>query len=245
MWQATKRRKVEAWIARGGAEAKAAWREAIANSEDVLTSLVFERLGYLPGDLAARIVLRAARPSEGLGWLPLPAPIEEVLAWPNLAGTGRVEPDWIWLLAGEAWVFEAKWSLPPPSETQLRDQHTHARATWPRRRLLHVVVVRRGRVDFPAGCEGVSVTWRRLRAAVAACATTIDTGASRRLLEDVLEVMDHRGLGALFMDSLIAPEIPRAAFAPLTVPAAEPRPVVLHDILESMIPENALMEALQ
>lgn len=210
MWHAIRKRKVERVLGQQHSAAPAAWSASVNKSEDLLTSGVLERLGYLQGTLAMQIVLRAAEVKE-LRWLPLPEIVAESHPWPRLDDeetddiTRWVEPDWVWITASYAVVFEAKWGHGQvPSDEQLKRQQEYCKSHWPEKKLLHVAIVQSGTVTFPSGSSALAVTWSSLRASVATELSHSFLAHERRVLMDVRDILDARGVAALFMDSLPA-----------------------------------------
>lgn len=205
MWHAIRNRKVERVLGLQHPDAPAAWRAIIDNSEDLLTSGVLERLGYLPSTLAIEIVLRASEVKE-LRWIPLPEPLDESIPWPRVEDDATwVEPDWVWLTASYVVVFEAKWGRGQiPLEAQLTGQRDRCKSRWPRKRLLHIAIVQSGNVTFPAGSSAATVLWSSLRATVDVELSRPLLAHERRLLTDVRDMLDARGVAVPFMDSLPA-----------------------------------------
>jgi hypothetical protein len=222
MWQAIKHRKVERVLGLQHADAPAAWRAIVDNSEDLLTSGVLERLGYLPGATAMEIVLRAAEVKE-LRWLPLPEAIEASIPWPRVEDDdGWREPDWVWLTASYVVVFEAKWGRGHvPTPDQLAGQRALCQERWPGRRLLHVALVQSGNVSFPDGSSALVVLWSALRTSASSELAKDRPDHERRILLDMRDMLDARGVALRFLDSLPAISV-QGAMAPLVAPVVVP-----------------------
>lgn len=217
MWHAMRRGKLERFLGRQSTRPADAWREAVARSEDLLTSGVFERLAYLPGSMATELVRRAAIPRGG-GTLPPAEPLLESLAWPRPSEDEQKEPDWVWLTAGSVLVFEAKWGpgvVPEP--TQLEDQARVCRQRWPGRALLQVAVVQSG--DVEPGPGRWQLTWAALRLEAGRALAATAEPSTRRVLQDLADFLDARGVSPVWLDSLPAISIdPTAQGAPMDLP---------------------------
>ena len=200
MWHAARRKKVERLLAPHSADAPAAWRAVAGQAEDLLSSTVFSRLGYLPGALAMRMILSAGR-AQDLGDVDVESePILSSLPWPNVAEVGLVEPDWVFLTETLAVIVEAKWGRGHvPSAEQLQAQHDGARRCYPRRRLLHLVVVQSGIVTVPAGVSAVILRWSALWQAARAALGEEQAPSTRRVLVDIREALEQRGLDRSFL----------------------------------------------
>lgn len=243
MWQAIRRKKPDRVLARHGQDVVAAWRQVVSQSEDLLTSAVLERLGYLPQGLGLELLLRSAEVGS-MRWIPIPAPVEKVEPWPNIADGGLLEPDWVWQMPKMVVVVEAKWGRGKvPSIQQLSDQRDMAKTRWPRSRVLQIALIQTGSVDWPVDCNGLVVRWRSLREQVliesSARAHAPEVG---RLLTDILGILDHRGLGTRFFDSLAELQV-GGLFSSLAGPVVAPS--VLQDLLAEEIDDEALLEPLQ
>ena len=176
----------------------------VESSEDLLTSVVFGRLGYLRGNLGIELLLRAATPSH-LDFIPTPGRILQSMGWPNLATDGLVEPDWVLHSEDYTLIVEAKWGRGNvPSEGQLSAQANAARAAFPRRKLVHVAVVQSGDVTFPPGVQGLCITWGQLRQEVLRVLSGDVDMPQRRILRDIRDALDRRGLDSTFLASLPA-----------------------------------------
>jgi len=238
MWLAATHNKIEVLLGRHSSDAPAAWRAVVDRSEDLLTAVVFGRIGYLPGTLGTEIILRAARPIS-LDFIPTPGPILDSQPWPNLAEAGKVEPDWVLHTPDFSLVIEAKWGRGNvPSASQITAQADVARVAFPRRRLLHVAVVQTGDVAFPAGVQGLCVRWGLLRREVLRLLRGDLDLPVRRMLCDIRDALDRRGLGATFLASLPALHI-RGMLQPWDVVADGPRP--LPSLPEAAIDPAALV----
>lgn len=205
MWHAIKNRKVERVLGLQHADAPAAWRAIVDNSEDLLTSGVLERLGYLPGATAMEIVLRAAEVKE-LRWLPLPEEIEASIPWPRVEDDdGWREPDWVWLTGSYVIVFEAKWGRGQvPSPSQLEEQRRLCHERWPTKRLLQVALVQSGNVSFPTGSSALVVQWASLRASASMELVKDRPVHERRILIDLRDILDARGVALKLFGSIPA-----------------------------------------
>jgi hypothetical protein len=202
MWHAIRHKKVEVFLARQHPDAPTAWRRAVENSEDLLTSGVFERLAYLPGTAAMEVVLRAVEVRGGR-FVPVPEAILESLAWPHPGEDERIEPDWIWLTESYVVVFEAKWGrgvVPLPS--QLEDQARVCSARWSGRPMVHVAVVQSGNIEV--GPDRWSMTWANLRAQAIRKLSATEERSVRRILRDMADVLDSRGVASVWFDTLAA-----------------------------------------
>ncbi len=244
MWSAVRRRKPDRVLARHGQDVVAAWRHVVAESEDLLTSAVFERLGYLPNDLGMHLLLQAAEVGR-LRWIPLPAEVSDSEPWPNLAEAGMLEPDWIWHAGRLVVIVEAKWGRGVvPTKEQIRDQHVAARERWPRRRILHVVVVQTGTVAWPDDCDGVVVRWRAIRESVQEELRKEQSSAVERILADLLGVLEARGLGTRFFDSILRQEV-RGLFGPLFPAETDEGREGFSPLLPMVVDSGALLGDLQ
>lgn len=204
MWHAIKERKVERVLGLHNPRAPAAWRRTLNHSEDLLASGVLERLSYLPGAQAIEVVLRAAEVKTAR-WVPIPEPVLQSLPWPHPSDDERIEPDWIWVAESYIIVFEAKWGVGVvPAVAQLRDQARVCSAKWPERRTLQVALIQSGVVDFPPEIDGVVVTWSALRQQALRRLQKEREPALRRVLDDIRDILDGRGLALVFMGSLSA-----------------------------------------
>ncbi|MCB9779846.1 MAG: hypothetical protein H6742_14870 [Alphaproteobacteria bacterium] len=225
MWQAVAHNKVEVVLGQHSSDAPAAWRAVVDRSEDLLTALVFERLAYLPGVAGTELILRAARPTQ-LDFIPTPSPILDSVPWPNLADGGpKVEPDWVIETADYTIVVEAKWGRGNvPSEAQIEAQSAVAREAYPRRKLVHLAVVQTGEVRFPPGVQGLTVRWGSLRQEILRLLGGDLDQPRRRILGDIRDALDRRGLDSTFLASLPALRL-RGEFVPWGVAAQGPRPL--------------------
>lgn len=186
--------KVARWLGQHHPDASAAWREIVHRNEDLLTSSVFERLGYLAGDRGMALLFRAS------AWQPearpAPEPIVEAHPWPRPGDDDAREPDWVFILPNRLVVVEAKWGWGNvPSTEQLAGQAEVVWQRWPGREIVHLAVLQSGAVAFPAGVVGGVVRWERLRREVDAERRRDDVpNHERRVLDAMLEVLDRRGL---------------------------------------------------
>jgi hypothetical protein len=232
MWHAIRAGKVERVLALRHKDAPAAWRAIVDESEDLLTSGVLERLGYLPRANAMEVLLRAAEVRE-LRWLPLPESVDESFAWPRIDdGDSWIEPDWVWVTASYLVVFEAKWGRGiVPSESQLEGQQRMCAERWPRKRLLHVALVQSGNVVFPPGSNALVVTWSALRSSISNQLERSQDAAEHRVLIDARGMLDARGVAAPHIATLPAIEV-RGMFDGLLLPTLPP------DVLGALPPIN-------
>jgi len=197
----------------------AAWRRALAVSEDILTSTVFERLGYLPGDLPIRLLLRAADPVQ-LRFIPTPEPVIRSEAWPNVSDDGMTEPDWLFETDSYRFLIEAKWGAGVvPSVAQLTEQFDDFGRTRGRKGLIQVAVVQSGTVPLPPGQPLVVVTWGRLRDEVLRESRREHGFGVHRTLSDIRDALDRRGLASVFLDTLPGLAI-AGSFEPIALGAA-------------------------
>lgn len=202
---ATLRHKVTRHLGQHCAEAPAAWRAIVDRNEDLLTSTVFERLAYLAGPRPISILLRAA--TFNGDWRPAAEPILESHPWPHPDDDENREPDWVFVLAGVTLVIEAKWGWDNvPSVVQLSDQARVAAVGWPGQRRLHLAIVQSGRVVFPAAVDGAVLRWESLHREVMRELDAEPPAHELRILDDIREVLERRGLGSLSFASL--PNIP-------------------------------------
>lgn len=204
MWHAMKHKKVEVLLGQHSADAPAAWRAISDGTEDLLTSSVIGRLGYLEGSMAIELLLRAATPGP-LSFVPVPEPVLSSDAWPALSldDDAKVEPDWVLETASFTYIVEAKWGRGvTPCREQLVAQRDAATKAYSGRRLVHVVVVQSGDVVFPEGVPGIVVRWGDLRQAVLRALRENDRPHTRRVLEDMREALDRRGLDSVFLATL-------------------------------------------
>lgn len=202
MLHAALRHKVGRHLGQHHEAAPAAWRAIMDRNEDLLTSTVFERLAYLGGPRPARLLLDAAELRGS--WRPAPAAIEESLPWPKPDDEENREPDWVYVLEGAALVIEAKWGWDNvPTVQQLADQARVAAVGWPKLPRLHVAVVQSGHVVFPSDVHGAVLRWENLHRAISAELGPYDLlSHERRILSDIQEVLERRGLGAASFASL-------------------------------------------
>jgi hypothetical protein len=204
MLQATLHKKIGVLLSQHSEDAPAAWRAIIDRTEDTLTSTVFERLVYLPDNLATTILLRAARPM-GMETKPEPGPILESLPWPNLADEGVLEPDWVLHTPSYTLVVEAKWGGGVvPGAAQLRAQWEAAQKRYPDRDVVQLIVVQSGRVRLPDGQRGLALRWGQLRAELLRELRADPPAHIARVLQDIRIALDRRGLDASYMRSLPA-----------------------------------------
>lgn len=231
MWHAIKRKKVDRVLGQHDAGAPAAWQKTLGKSEDILTSGVVERLGYLPGSLAIELLLRAAEVRSARR-VPVPEDITESLPWPQPGLDDRIEPDWVFVTRSYAFVIEAKWgSGVVPTSTQLQDQANVCRDSWRDRHLVQVALVQSGSVTFVPDSEGLVVTWSGLRQQVLRLLDNMLPGGTRRILSDVLDILNSRGLSMLYLGSLPTIRV-EGTIDPFPPPPVALRPLPpLHDAL--------------
>lgn len=202
MLHAALRHKVGRHLGQHHAEAPAAWRAIMDRNEDILTSTVFERLSYLAGSRPIRLLLGAA--AYRCDWRPTHEAIEQSLPWPKPDDEEDREPDWVYVLGKSALIIEAKWGWNNvPTVVQLADQARVATVRWPTLPRLHLAVVQSGHVVFPSNVSGAVLRWENLHRAVASELADGDLQPhERRILSDIAEVLERRGLGAAAFDSL-------------------------------------------
>lgn len=238
MWLATSHGKDGQLFAGAGPTAAATVRRAMRVGEDLLSAMVFGRFGYLPGDLAVRLMLRAAIPVT-LKRVPEPFAITAVYPWPNIGEESRVEPDWVLEGSDAVLVIEAKWGRGVvPSAQQLSNEWRRARATWPKKRVFVAAVCDVDSMDHDGEVRNlILVPWMALREQVAAAMAEASSAATHRILRDVTDILDFRGLGAAYMGDLLDLEV-SGVFDRWDEPAAEPPPQVdefrpLADLLQT------------
>jgi len=221
MWKATTHRKVENLLGRHSADGPAAWRAIADTTEDLLTSTVVERLTYLPGTLATLILLRAAEPQH-LRFVPTPGALIESLPWPNVREAGpKLEPDWVLATGEYTLIVEAKWGRGVvPSHAQLLGQRE---AVLEQRtgRLVHLVLIQSGRFRAPPQCPCLVVRWSDLRHSVLRSLRDANEPGTRRILGDIRDALDRRGLDRVFLRSLRGEQV-EGTFSPWR---ARPDPV--------------------
>ena len=180
--------------------ASEAWRAIVDRSEDLLTSSVFERLSYLPEARAMALLLEAAgSPAE---WPP--EPVVHSHAWPHPDDDERTEPDWVFELTNYVVVVEAKWGRNVvPDEGQISRQASAAAVRWGHKPRLHLAVIQTGAVSFGEGVAGRVVRWSDLRRAVHAAMPGANPHEAR-ILGDIREVLDRRGLASMYLHGLAA-----------------------------------------
>jgi len=184
-------------------DARRALDHELRHAEDVLTSMVFGRLAYLPPQLAWEIVVGAAEVLRG-SRVPAPGAFSQEL-WPTLRAPDdvqqdRVEPDVVWTAPELALVVEVKWHA-PHTAGQIRNEQWTVAAHHPD---CHVVMVALGSVpravreQLARDCEVPSLlalSWAELRASIDRVVERQGVAAHHRLvLEDVLGILESRGL---------------------------------------------------
>lgn len=206
MLRAALRHKVTPWLGQHAELSPPdAWRQIVHRNEDLLTSSVFERLGYLAESRGVSLLFRACT------WVgparPDPGPIVEAHPWPSPMEDDKRQPDWVFVLPGLVVVIEAKWGDGNvPSRGQIADQIEVVRSRWKTEPLVHLAVVQSGAVEFPEGVVGGVVRWAALHGVVVQELAGESPPHERRVLEAIREVLAERGapFRPQFLDSLPA-----------------------------------------